>query len=605
MRPFRTMLKALLASRLLVGAVSARAQGFNPDKSVQVSFQKGAVVATVPAGAHLKKSFMEVTLTSKPGLLKLGTLPPGDAKDELGDEVYHGSVKIPVTGEGLKGEVTLEVQYQPCTEGEGGTCFPPTTRTLKVKAADIPAAKAEVKEAAKSATPKAEAKAEAPAPQAAPAEAPKVTASPAPAPAPVPPVPKPDGLSWLLLGAFVAGLFASLTPCVYPMIPITMAIIGAKSQSVSRTGAAGTEKGGGKAKGFALSLSLVMGMAVTYTTLGVFAARSGAAFGAFAQKPIFLIPVSLLFAAFALSLFGAFEISLPQGLQNKLQGGGPRKGYLGAFVMGMVLGPLAAPCVGPVVGAILVCIAQQGSMALGALQLFVFSLGMGVLFLLVGTFSAGLPRSGDWLTTLKHVMGLIVLGFAAWNVRLVVPEWTNYLMWAVVTLTGAAVLGAFAAAEGLLAQLRKGAALTLLAFGVLPTLRATESFLRVDLLPREGKSARVEAEPAGWMEQDLEGVLSRAKAEGKLVLVDIYADWCAQCKELDEKTWPDPGVKAWIKQNAVPIRIDTDKRRPDLARKLEIRSYPTVLLLDGDGREQRRILGFQKREGMLKFLQGK
>ena len=104
------------------------------------------------------------------------------------------------------------------------------------------------------------------------------------------------------------------------------------------------------------------------------------------------------------------------------------------------------------------------------------------------------------------------------------------------------------------------------------------------------------------MEQDLEGALQKAKAENKLVLVDIYAEWCAQCKELDEKTWPDAGVKAWIEKNAVPVRIDTDKRRPDLAKKLEIRSYPSVILLDGDGREVRRSLGFQKPETMLKFL---
>ncbi|MCC6514119.1 MAG: thioredoxin family protein, partial [Geothrix sp.] len=379
--------------------------------------------------------------------------------------------------------------------------------------------------------------------------------------------------------------------CVYPMIPITMAIVGAK--------------GSGKARGFMLSLALVLGMAVTYTTLGVLAAKSGAAFGAFAQKPAFLIPVSLIFAAFALSLFGAFEISLPPSLAMKLQGDGSRKGLGGAFLMGMVLGPLSAPCVGPVIGTVLIGIAQRGEVFLGGLQLFVFSLGMGVLFMAVGTFSAGLPKSGEWLTRFKQIMGLLVLGFAAWNVRLIVPAWGNFAMWTLVMLAGAAVFGLFETAENLLGQLRKGLAILMLALGVLLSVRAVESFLQVELLPRGGASAAAKDEHAGWLEQDLERALAKAKAEKKLVLVDIYAEWCAQCKELDEKTWPDAGVKQWIAQNAVAIRIDTDAKRQDLAAKLQIRSYPTVILLDAEGRELRRLLGFEKPATMKAWLEGK
>jgi thiol:disulfide interchange protein DsbD len=405
------------------------------------------------------------------------------------------------------------------------------------------------------------------------------------------PAPERSGLIWSLLLVFLAGIGASLTPCVYPMIPITMAIVGAK--------------GGGKARGFALSAVLVLGMAVTYTTLGVLAAKSGAAFGAFAQKPAFLIPVSLLFAAFALSLFGAFEITLPSSLAARLQGDGSRKGFGGAFLMGLVLGPLSAPCVGPVIGAVLVGIAQQGNVWLGGLQLFVFSLGMGLLFLAVGTFSAGLPRSGEWLTRFKHIMGLVVLGFAAWNVRLVVPAWANFGMWTLVMLAGAAVFGVFESAVDLLGQLRKCLAILLLVFGVLLGVRAVETFLAVDLLPRGAAAAGAKEEHAGWLEQDLEGALAKAKAEHKVVLVDIYAEWCAQCKELDEKTWPDPAVKQWLAQNAVAIRIDTDARRKDLAAKLQIRSYPTVLLLDAEGRELRRLLGFEKPETMKAWLEGK
>lgn len=577
MRSLTTLLMGLL------WAVSAWAQkadpAFDAAKSVKLSFEKGAVVLTAPSGAHLKASFMEVAKKGGPGTLKAGPLPATDAKDEIGDGVWHGTVRIPLRGEGLSGIVKLDVTYQPCTEGEGGVCFPPTTRTLEVKAAEIPAG-----------TPPAGAPEK---PAVSPVEEKtgqavrKAEAIPAAASAPAP---ERSGLLWSLLIVFLFGMGASFTPCVYPMIPITMAIVGAK--------------GSGKARGFALSLALVLGMAVTYTTLGVLAARAGAAAGAWAQQPAFLIPVSLLFAAFALSLFGAFEIALPPGLAMKLQGDGSRKGLSGAFFMGLVLGPLSAPCVGPIIGSVLVDIAQKGEVFIGGLKLFVFALGMGVLFLAVGTFSAALPKSGDWLTRFKQGMGLVVLGFAAWNVRLIAPDWANFAMWAIVMLAGMAVLGAFETAAGLMGQLRKGLALLLLALAVLLGVRSVEAFLKVDLLPKGGAAVPKEAR-GDWMEQDLEGALAKAKAGKKLVLVDIYADWCAQCKELDEKTWPDPALKQWITQNAVAVRIDTYAQRKDLAEKLKISGYPTVILMDAEGREARRYMGFQKPEAMKTWLEGK
>ena len=576
----RVLSSIVLSLGLVVSAWAQRADpGFDPVKDVSLRFDRGAVVLRVPAGAHLKASFMAVEKKAGPGTLTMGKLPPTTAKDELGDGIWHDQVKVPVSGEGLSGTVTLVVTYQPCTEGEGGVCYPPTTRNLDVKAQDIPTAKPGQLAPVSAAT------AEPPAPPPAAATLPEVGPS-ASGPA-VPSSTERTGLLVSLLLVFLAGMGASLTPCVYPMIPITMAIVGAK--------------GGGKARGFALSVVLVLGMAVTYTTLGVLAAKSGAAFGAFAQKPAFLIPVSVLFAIFALSLFGAFELALPPSLAMRLQGDGSRKGFGGAFLMGLVLGPLSAPCVGPVIGAVLVGIAQKGDVFMGGLQLFVFALGMGMLFLAVGTFSAALPKSGDWLTRFKQIMGLVVLGFAAWNVRLIVPEWANFAMWAFVMLAGTAVFGLFEAADDLVGQFRKGLAILLLVLSGLLGIRAVEGFLRVDLLPRSGAAAAKDAH-AGWLEQDLEGALVKAKAERKVVLVDVYAEWCAQCKELDEKTWPEAGVQQWLAQHAVAIRIDTDAKRKDLAAKLQIRSYPTVLLLDAEGRELRRILGFQTPETMKVWL---
>ena len=533
---------------LACGFLGAAGAAFDPDRDIGVALESGAVVLTVPPGAHLKAAFMKVALKGGQGTLEAGPLPATDAKDELGDGVWHGRVQVPLRGAGLPPEVELAVTYQPCTEGEGGICFPPRDRILRVSAAGIPSAPG----------------------------------------APAPPAPR--GLFWVFLGVFGFGLGASLTPCVYPMIPITMAIIGAK--------------GGGKARGLLLSSALVAGMALTYSALGVLAARTGAVFGAFAQKPGFLVPVSILFALFALSLLGGFELRLPAALQSRLQSG-PRQGLAGAFLMGLVLGPISAPCVGPVIGSVLLAIAKDGRVLLGAAELATFALGMGVLFMAVGTFSAALPRSGPWLERLKQIMGLVVLGFAIWNVRLLAPAWLGFALWSGTLLLAAAILGAFRPAGGVLSGFGKGLACLALALGLLLGLRAVETGLGLALLPQAaGAGTPPGPALAGWLEQDLEAALARARAERKPVLVDTYADWCAQCKELDERTWPDPQVAAWIAANAVAVRIDTDRVRQDLAPKLGVLSYPTVILLDGDGRELRRLLGFQGPEAMLKFLKG-
>ncbi len=561
--------------------------GFDPATSVKLAFAKGAVVVSAPQGAHLKAAFMKVEKKDGPGAIKVGAMTPTNAVDELGDPIWHGTVRIPLTGQGLTGTVTLAVTYQPCTEGEGGVCYPPTTRDLTVDAAAIPpiAAAKPRPEAA----PKAAATAEGDkAPE--PAASGVIQPSAVPASAvPAPPAAPSGGLLWALLVAYGWGLVSAFSPCVYPMIPITLAIVGAKKA--------------GRFRGLALSLTLVFGMAITYMTLAVLVAKVGGQFGAATQRPGFLVPVALLFTGFGLSLLGLFEIRLPGSLQAKLQGAGSKSGFAGAFFMGLVLGPISAPCVGPYFGTVLTDISQHGEVGLGAAKAFIFALGMGTLFIAVGAFSAALPRSGDWLTRLKHIMGLVVLGFAAWTVRYLVPDWANWAMWAMVALLAAPVLGAFEAAEGLVAGLRKALAILALAAGILLGLRGLETGFGLKLLPAGGAPAEPAAASA-WMSQDLEGALAKAKAEHKVVLVDIYAQWCAQCHELDEQTWPDPAVAAWIQANAVPVRIDTDAVRKDLAPKLKIGSYPTVLVLDAEGHEQKRSLGFQSPAAMLAWLKG-
>lgn len=219
-----------------------------------------------------------------------------------------------------------------------------------------------------------------------------------------------QGLWGVLLLVFIAGLLSSLTPCVYPLIPITIGIFGARQAS-------------SKLHGFLLSLTYVFGIALTYAIMGVIAASVGTVFGSAMQNPWLLGGIAVLFFALGLSSLGVFDFRLPGGLQNKLgQAGGV--GFGGAFVMGLVAGIIAAPCVGPIVAGILLYVAGQQDMVLGFVLLLVYALGMGVLFLVLGTFSSllnKLPRAGTWMEGVKTLFGIVFIAMAIYYLRFLIP----------------------------------------------------------------------------------------------------------------------------------------------------------------------------------------
>ncbi len=219
-----------------------------------------------------------------------------------------------------------------------------------------------------------------------------------------------QGLWSVLLLVFIAGLLSSLTPCVYPLIPITIGIFGARQAS-------------SKLQGFLLSLTYVFGIALTYAIMGVIAASVGTVFGSAMQNPWLLGGIAVLFFALGLSSLGVFDFRLPGGLQNKLgQTGGV--GFGGAFVMGLVAGIIAAPCVGPIVAGILLYVAGQQDMVLGFVLLLVYALGMGMLFLVLGTFSSllnKLPRAGTWMEGIKTLFGVVFITMAIYYLRFLIP----------------------------------------------------------------------------------------------------------------------------------------------------------------------------------------
>jgi thiol:disulfide interchange protein DsbD len=389
--------------------------------------------------------------------------------------------------------------------------------------------------------------------------------------------------------AFIGGVLTSLTPCVYPLIPITVSIFGARQA--------------GRREAMALSGLYVLGIGATYTALGVGAALTGKAFGSVMGNPVLIAVVAVFFAAMAASMFGAFELALPAGLQARLNTVGGA-GRAGAFAMGLVAGVIAAPCTGPVLTSILLLIAKQGSVALGAGLMLSYALGMGLLFFLIGAFSISLPKSGAWMETVKSVFGVALLAAAAIYLKDLVPALRPLFSAA----RAAGLVAAGVAGLGVLLG-----ALHLSFHG--PALERSLKALGVALLVggavyASGAAAARErarsAEGFTWLHAEPEA-LALARAQGRPVIIDFWAEWCTACKELDKLAWADPRVRAEASR-FVAIKADGTSETDEFLRTAEkygVVGMPTVIFIDGSGREVReRIIGTVDAEEMLQRLKG-
>lgn len=384
-----------------------------------------------------------------------------------------------------------------------------------------------------------------------------------------------QGLPVTLGLVFLAGLALNTTPCVYPIIPITIGFFSNQTEGrLSRT--------------FLMAAAYVLGMAITYSVLGVAASLTQGIFGAALQHPLVLLGLAGLMVAMALSMFGLYEFRLPVSFNRLVPQSS--QGNLGALMMGLTMGIVAAPCIGPFVIGLLVHVSNRGEPVYGFFMFFVLALGLGLPYLVLGTFSGALkklPRSGQWMETVRRFFGLVLLGMALYFLN---PLMGHYAGWALVAFLAAS------AAYLILVEARRAA--TRVFAGLLVCLGTGLGLAAVLLIPGEPKEGIV------WATYS-EEALAQARQQGQSVMIDAYADWCLPCKELDTFTFTDPAVRS-AAEGLVRLKLDLtlieSGSEAERARgRFGILGVPTILFLDSAGRERAdlRLEGYEPPDRFL------
>ncbi len=536
---------------------------------------------------HINKMFVGLSVSAPAGYT-VGelVLPPATSSGKVEDGSFREdfvadfTVVAPITGPEGPAMVTVDFAYQAC-QGVA-LCRMPTAEAVKVPIVVLPAG------------------------QVATLPDPATLVDPTPA-AHTPPVvvaaalPQAEptnafaaaaerGLLFLVVLCFMAGVGVSFTPCVLPMVPITMAIIGARGATT-------------KLQAFSLAFVYTLGQTLVYTGLGVLAGKTGSLFGSQMQNPYLVGGIGVLFVGMSLAMFGFFDIQVPGFIQSRVSGYEKRGGYGVSFVFGMIGGVLAGPCSGPVVIAILGKVAIEGQVGLGAALMAAFSTGMGMIFLVAGVAMSAIPKRGAWMALVKKGFGPVLLLMAIFFTKTLFTD----LQVALLTAATLLVTGVFAwpdAAEDegfWVSRVRQ--LYTLVAVLVGAWLLVGSLMTSGFLLPKMGAAAGT---PTGvnvaqngpgitWLATEEAGLAASAAAGGKPLMIDFTAEWCAACHEMEKLTYTQPGVIA-ASEGFVTVMIDcTDKADPVVAavqKKYGVMGLPTVVFVRPDGTILESTVGF-------------
>lgn len=623
-------LLALVGACCLVAAIPGRAAddflapevAFKPGaravdaKTLEVSFE-------IAPGYYLYRE--QFRFEANGATLAAAGFPAGHVKfDETFQknvETYRETLRIPLPVTQAPREFELTVRYQGCADK--GLCYPPQQMVVKASLAGFGGSGKVEGGPARDAPPPAMSAAasqpggvlgaitgtDSPA-GAAPAYEPRF--DPAASPAPAEPdrldAALRDGHFWSIVAVFfAAGLLLSLTPCVLPMLPILSSIIvGQGEAAVPR----------GRAVGLAASYSL--GMALVYTALGIAAGLAGEGLAATLQKPAVLGLFALMLVALSLSMFGVYELQLPQRWTGRMTAASqrlPAGRIAGVFAMGGVSALIVSPCVAAPLAGALVYISQTRDVALGGTALFALAAGMSVPLMLLGA-SAGalLPRAGAWMDEVKRVFGVLLLGVAIWTVQSVLPGPLVLAAWGALLIGTAVMLYQGRPADTPPSRrLARTAAATLAGvFGLLQWVGAAsggsdplQPLIQLKSTAPDGTRQARGATPFMRVRSvaELEAALADAK---RPVMLDFYADWCVSCKEMERFTFSDPAVAAKL-GNALLLQVDVTANNDDdraLLKRFSLFGPPGTIFFDGQGREvaQARVVGYQNTSRFLQTL---
>ena len=594
-----------LFSILMAGAGSARAADDFLDPAIAFRFEaRMADPQTLEVRYQIAEGYYmyRERFAFRAAGAKLGTpeIPPGKVKyDETFQkdvETYKGElvIRIPVEG---SGPFTLTAASQGCADA--GLCYPPQEHSAQLSAGaggGAPALPIGANAPQMSSAPLSPAAMDA-AP-AMPVPAPVAAAAPATAAQPS----DMAGIAGILEGgrllaivpAFVLlGLGLAFTPCVLPMVPILSSII------------VGEGRQAGRSRGFILSATYSLGMAIVYTLLGVAAGLAGEGLAAALQNPWVLGAFALLIVAMAMSMFGFYELQMPAALQTRLANTAGRQSggkLAGVFAMGAISALIVGPCVAAPLAGALVYISQTRDVVIGGAALFAMAVGMSIPLLLVGV-SAGslLPRAGAWMESVKRLFGVLMLAMALWLVSPVLPPIVQMLGWAALL---------FGYGFYLLRKHRHWASMAAgAAFAVLGAVQLVGAATggRDALAPLAhltGGAHQGMVFKRIKTVQDLDREL--ANAGGKTVMLDFYADWCVSCKEMEKLTFVDPAVQAKL-ANTILLQVDVtanDAEDKAMLKRFKLFGPPGIILFGPDGQEipDSRVIGYQNPEKFLNSL---